>query len=178
MSMVYTTRPDTLSDPRADPNIIEALEKYGQFRNGLSLSIDEISIQRPERVSFRFTVTNEDNVNYYILSPDKMGTGLFHYFTNGLYLYNQETGWLVHQDEVISPEPWDSWDQSWLDLLKGKSSRSYTITYQDFDEIPPGTYDTYFRYPGLYHVEQGEIGLSQGRIWLGEISTGSEITVN
>ncbi|MGW8315164.1 MAG: hypothetical protein ACWGNV_06155 [Bacteroidales bacterium] len=178
MSMVFSTRPDTLSDPRDNPNITEALEKYGQFRNGLSLTIDEISIQRPEKVSFSFSVINGDDVNYYILSPDKMGTGLFHYYTNGLFLYNQETGWLTPQEEVISPEPWDSWDLNWLDLLKAHSSRSYTITYQDFDDIPPGTYDTYFRFPGLYHAAQKEIGLSQGRIWLGEISTGSETTVN
>ena len=29
---------------------------------------------------------NPDTLDYYYLDPDKMGIGLFHYFTNGLYL--------------------------------------------------------------------------------------------
>ena len=177
-SSLFTTRPDTLTDPREDAIIVQALEKYDQLREGLSVSIDEIDVHPGGGVSFSFIVTNRDDTNYYILSPEKMGSGLFHYFTNGLFLYNQETGWLVPHEEEITPEPWDSWDPQWLDLLKGNSSLQYSIEYELFDEVPPGHYDASFRFPGLSHVEQSDIERSRGRIWLGEISASSVLTLN
>lgn len=178
MSYLFTSQPDTLKDPREDQAVIDALKAYGQFREGLSVSIGKITLGSAGKLTFSFTVTNGDGDNYYILSPDRMGAGMFHYYTNGLYLYNQESGWLVHQTEVISPEPWDSWDEDWMELLKGHSSKTYTITYDQFDEVPPGQYDTFFRFPGLHHVEQSEIVRSNGRIWLGEITFTSEVTLN
>lgn len=174
---MYTTRPDTLQDPRVASSVVDALDKYKQYREGLSVLVSDIEVSNSGAVSFTYTVTNKDNVNYYILSPEKMGSGMFHYFTNGLYLYNQENGWLEHQEEVISPEPWDSWDPDWLDLLPRHSSRQYTIIYEQFDEIPGGHYDALFRFPGLNHVDQDDIERSQGRIWLGEIAFSSKVTV-
>lgn len=176
VSMLYTTRPDTLSDPREDQRIVEALNRYGQYHDGLSVSVEEIEFDPTGKVSFSYRVTNDDSFNYYILSPGKMGNGLFHYFSNGLYLFNKETGWHTPQIEVITPEPWDSWDSGWLDLVSSQSSRNYKITYDQFDEVPPGQYDVFFRFPGLHHVEQNEIEQSQGRIWLGEISCSSDVS--
>jgi hypothetical protein len=176
-SLVYTTRPDTIPDPREGEQIIEALNRYGQYHPGLSLSVDGIQLDPSGKVSFSYTITNNDSFNYYVLSPEKMGAGLFHFFTNGLTLYNQESGWLTPQMEVITPEPWDSWDEGWFDLLKNHTSRKYTIHYDQFDEIPPGLYDTHFVFPGLHHVEQSDLLLVQGRIWLGEIGFSSEVTI-
>ena len=178
MSYLFTAQPDTLEDPRASRAITDALKSYGQYREGLSVPVGNITLGSAGDLTFSFTVTNGDDGNYYILSPDKMGLGMFHYFTNGLCLYNQDSGWLVHLEEVISPEPWDSWDAGWLELLEGHSSRTYTITYDQFDKVPPGQYDAFFRFPGLHHVEQSEIERSDGRIWLGEISFTSRVTLN
>lgn len=177
-SIFFTTVPDTLSDPRYTQQVLDALEEYGQYRQGLSVSLEKLEVSSSGTVSFSYSVTNKDEVNYYVLSPDKMGSGTFHYFTNGLSLHNQEAGWLMNHEEVISPDPWKSWDQDWMDLLKGHSTLHYTIVYDQFDEIPPGEYNTFFRFPGLSHVDQDDIDLSQGRIWLGEIENSSVITVN
>jgi hypothetical protein len=106
-----------------------------------------------------------------------MGVGLFHYFTNGLYLYNQETGWLQHQIKVENPEPWDSWESGWLDLLNRHTSKSYQVTYEIFDQVPPGTYSIYFRFPGLTHVEKGDRIFSGGRIWMGDLEVSNEIEI-
>jgi hypothetical protein len=173
----YSTQPDTIEDPREDQRIVEALEKYGQLHPGLSLSIEDITIPSSQKVSFSYTVTNQDDLNYYILSPDKMGTGLFQYFTNGLYMYNQETGWLMHREEVVTPDPWDSWDPGWLELLSHHSSKTYLIEYNNFDEVSPGSYDIYFRFPGLTHVDLDKIEDSKGRIWLGELEVSEKVTV-
>jgi len=174
---VYTTQPDTIEDPREDQRIVEALEKYGQLHHGLSISIEDITISSSHEVSFSYTITNQDGFNYYILSPEKMGTGLFHYYTNGLYMFNQETGWLMHQEEVVTPDPWDSWDRSWMELLSPHASKTYLIEYNNFDEVPPGSYDAYFRFPGLTHVDLDEIEDTQGRIWLGELEVSEKLTV-
>lgn len=177
-SVFFTTVPDTLSDPRESQNIVKALTTYGQYRQGLAVSLDDLTVSSSGKVSFSYSVTNNDEVNYYVLSPDKMGSGTFHYFTNGLSLYNQESGWLMNHEEAISPDPWDSWDQDWMDLLKGHSSLQYNIVYDQFDEVPPGEYETFFRFPGLSHVDKNDIELAQGRIWLGEIVYSSVIAVN
>lgn len=174
--LLFSDQPDTLSDPREDPQIVEALNRYGQYHGGLSVAIGNIEFNPNGKVTFSFTITNEDSFNYYILSPEKMGTGLFHYYTNGLYLLNRESGLLAPQVEVKSPEPWDSWDTGWFDLVNTHTSRTYTITYEQFDEVPPGQYDVYFRFPGLAHVEQNEIERSLGRIWLGEIFYSSDVS--
>jgi hypothetical protein len=175
---IYSTRPDTFPDPRKAEPVIEALQKYGQLHSGLSLQIEDLEVGTTGKVSFTFKITNNDSYDLLILSPDKMGKGLFHYFTNGLNLYHQESGYLTHQDEVLQPEPWNSWSNDWLYLLEHNSSVSYTIEYTSFDEVPPGTYNASFRFPGLSHVEQEDLETSRGRIWLGEISCSSRLTVD
>ncbi len=168
---------DSLEDPRVDARVLAALEKYDQLHQGLTCTLKNLSIDHNQQVSFSFKVTNNDRYNYYILSPDRMGTGLFHYYTNGLYLYSEETGYLQHRITSESPEPWNSWDISWLELLESHTSRNYQITYESFDPVPPGTYRASFRFPGLSHVEAIQLHRTDGRIWLGMIYAGREITL-
>lgn len=171
-------QPDTLEDPRNDQRIVDALQEHDQYHHGLFMELGSIQFNTGGGVSFTYTLTNNDSFDYYVLSPERMGLGLFHYFTNGLYLYNQETGWLQHQIDVEAPEPWDSWDTSWLDRLYHKTSRSYEVSYDEFDQVPPGTYSMYFRFPGLSHVEKDDRNLSGGLIWMGELEFSSEVTLN
>jgi hypothetical protein len=103
---------------------------------------------------------------------------LFHYFTNGLYLYNQETGWLQHQDPVVAPDPWNSWETSWLERLNHQTSKTYYIEYEEFDSVPAGSYELYFRFPGLTHVIKEERTISGGLVWMGDLEVYSELTIN
>ena len=178
----YRPVPGTLEpgteDPRDDPSILEALQEYGQYHQGLSLEFTSVQVKSGGKVTFSYTLTNEDSFDYYVLSPDKMGVGLFHYFTNGLYLYNQETGWLQHQDPVVAPDPWNSWETSWLERLNHQTSRTYSIEYEQFDSVPPGTYSLYFRFSGLSHVIKEERTISGGLVWMGDLEVYSEVTIN
>jgi hypothetical protein len=169
--------PDTLADPREDQRITEALQEYGQYHRGLALEIANVQFNTTGKVSFSYTLTNNDSFDYHVLSPEKMGTGLFHYFTNGLYLYNQETGWLQHQMPVQTPDPWDSWEANWLDRLNHSTSRTYHIEYDEFDPVPEGTYSLYFSFPGLSHVEQEDRILNGAVIWMGDLRITDEITI-
>lgn len=166
----YYYQGNSKPDPREDEKIVNALKAYDQFHAGLSCSIDEIDIKPIGQQSFKFTIANKDTFNYYILCPDKMGFELFHYFTNGLLLFNETTSWLQHQCSTISPEPWDSWSIDWLDIIVSGESKSYNIHYSDFDTIPSGQYQVSFYYPGLFNVEINDINQSDGRIWLGGIT--------
>jgi hypothetical protein len=163
-------------DPRPDERVIEVLQEYDQLHPGLSCTLSDILILSNGKVSFDITVSNEDSFNYYILSPEKMGNGLYHYFTNGLIFYKKETGWLQHQEEVFTPDPWDAWGTEWLEVLESNSTRTFTITYEAFDDIPAGTYEVFFHFPGLRNVDQFELHRINGRIWLGGIDITSEIT--
>ena len=170
----YYYQGNSTPDPREDEEIINTLKAHEQFHAGLANSIDEIDIEPNGEISFKITITNKDTFNYYILSPERMGIGLFHYFTNGLIFLNEIAGWLNHQCTTISPEPWDSWSIDWLDLIENGTSKSYNIHYSDFDTIPSGQYKVSFYYPGLRNVEIHDINQSNGRIWLGGVTTKME----
>jgi len=175
----YGQRALDLPDERDDPRIVKALEKYGQFRHGLQCEIISIGYNTPENVEVRLKLTNHDAVNYYYLDPVKMGMGLFHYFTNGLSLVDLDD-YKVYANgaDHIQPDPWDSWDLAWMSLLEGGSSVNLTITYDHFENVPPGSYHAFFSFPGVpYHVERADLEQQDGRLWMGELLLDSQVEV-
>ncbi|HLF32666.1 MAG TPA: hypothetical protein VI583_00425 [Cyclobacteriaceae bacterium] len=168
-------------DPRIDPRIIRTLEKYRQLHEGLSLKIDTVHLLDNNMVYVKITVINRDSFNYYILSPDKMGINLFHYFTNGLlladinYPYYQ---YLSHHIQNTEPVPWDYWNTDWLEILYSGEEKSFSWIYEDYDVIQPGNYRAWFQFPGLSHVNIDEIKQENGRIWLGEVLAEMNVSFN
>jgi hypothetical protein len=175
----YGERAAHLTDERDDPRIVEALEKYGQFRHGLQGEITSIQYNAPEDVEVQLKLTNRDAGNYYYLDPDRMGSGLFHYFTNGLSLVDlEEYAVYTNGTAHVQPDPWDSFDMDWMSLLEGGSSVTLTITYDHFDTVPPGNYSAFLTFPGLGHqVARGDLEQEDGRIWLGELLLAGEVVV-
>ncbi len=116
-----------VNDIREDQRIVKALKKYGQYREGLHCEIVSCNYTAPDKVVLRLELSNMDEVNYYYLDPEKMGIGLFHYFSNGLSLWDSEERQAYsNQTEHLSPDPWDSWDMDWMSLLEGGSSATWT----------------------------------------------------
>jgi hypothetical protein len=114
-----------------------------------------------------------------IIDPDKTGPNLFHYFTNGLYIYD-----LAHNEIFSStilhqaPVPWNSWKSEWLSELKSGDSRQFTIIYTINKPIIPGEYDTTFDFPGLaYQVSKDQLYQGNSRIWLGDIHHNKRRTI-
>lgn len=179
-NFIYDSTGHPSPDPREHEKIIAALSKYNQFHCGLRCTIDTI-VKTSGSLSLKFTIVNDDSFNYYILSPDKMGKRLFHYFTNGLiitdHINHQSYG---HHIESQQPDSYDSLDEGWLDLLRHNQNKSYNLFYNQFDDIPVGQYNAHFRFPGLrYQVKRREdLDRDNGRIWMGEIDAGKEITIN
>lgn len=166
-------------DPRSDSRIINALKKFNQYHVGLTCSIDRVARTKNGLTSFTYTVNNNDSYNYYILSPDKMGLDLFHYFTNGLFIIIPGSDAWYYQRKDIDPEPWDSWNIAWFDFLPAGSSRSYMITYPPSGAVPPGEYEVIFEFPGMSHqISREELMQITGRIWLGDIRVIKTIEIN
>lgn len=166
-------------DPRKDPRILQALKLSGQLHEGLKCEIRSLqAIQGSSKVSLELELTNNDSFDYYHLDPDKMGMGLFHYFTNGLSFWSA-TQMKRYENHVqhIQPQPWDSWDISWLSLIRSGQKKTIWIHYTNFDLVPKGQYKLQFRFPGLGHVEKSQLVQRNGRIWLGSLDLSQDFQI-
>lgn len=177
--MPYVDSQDVAGDdPRYDTRIIETLKKYGQYKKGISCEMKLVEKLADNAVKITLQVTNMGTDKLLILDPEKMGPGLFHYYTTGLNVRDSENNFYTHKTSIVHPEPWDLWESSWLTELKVNETRTISITYNDFDELPTGQFSARFKYPGLSsQVEQYDLQQENGRIWLGTIEATKTIDI-
>jgi hypothetical protein len=165
-------------DIRNDARIIDALNEHGLLHSGLSISSGSVQISGAA-LTFRFTVKNCDRSDLLIIDPVKTGTNLFHYFTNGLYIYDADN------KEIFSgkvppqiPDPWNSWKTDWLSELRSGESREFTISYTIDKAIINGKYIINFSFPGLsYQVKKDQLYQGRRRVWLGGIQYKSTLII-
>jgi hypothetical protein len=169
-----------LDDPRDDLRIVEALEKYDQYREGLDCEIKAIWFSSLDHLALTLKLSNRDSENYYYLDPEKMGMDLFHYYTNGLTIQNLETEQSYTNNVVqMEPDPWDGFDMEWMSLLEGNSSVNITLRYNSFEQTPEGNYSARIMFPGLqYQVERDDLVQSNGQIWLGKLHLYKEVVIS
>jgi hypothetical protein len=162
----YSDKPDLRNDPR----MIDILKQHNLLHSGLAISSSSIEISGTQ-LTFKFTVTNSDQSDLMIIDMDKTGPNLFHYFTNGLKIYNQaHTEVFSSNIQHLVPDPWNSWKSEWLSEIKSSDSKQFTINYAINNPITPGEYDTTFEFPGLaYQVTKDQLYQGNRRIWLGDI---------
>jgi hypothetical protein len=166
-------------DPRSNSRVLRALKSYGQLHEGLKCTIRSAQFDAGTgKASILLELKNADTFDYYHLDPEKMGLGLFHYFTNGLWLWNLSTqeSYGNHLQHV-QPTPWNSWKPEWLSLIRSGETKLIRIDYPNFDPVPAGNYLLYFRFPGLSNVEKSKLQLETGRIWLGELDLSQNFQV-
>jgi hypothetical protein len=177
---IIDTLGNVTPDIREDERIIKALENFNQYRAGLSCEIKSVQYLSSNDVSVTLILKNNDSFSYYYLDPDKMGIHLFHYFTNGLFMKNFTSyESYTHATEHTQPEPWNSWSIDWLSIINGNESKTITINYNNFEQVPTGEYKATFEFPGLrYQVEKDELVQNNGQIWLGEINMIKVITID
>lgn len=176
----FETQTGSMTDPREDPRIVEVLKKSGKFREGLQAEITSVWYGAPDELRLNMVLHNKDKVNYYYLDPEKMGMSLYHYFTNGVILWDtEEHRSYSHHVQAKEPYPWDGWDMDWMSLLEGGKSVQITLEYHNFENVPPGNYRVFLEFPGLHsQVEKDQLDQRLGRIWLGKLRIRSELQVN
>lgn len=165
-------------DPRGDPRIVKALKDYDQFHEGLSCEIRYVQVTSENMVSLELELINDDSFDYYYLDPDKMGIGLFHYFTNGLSFWSPTLKKsFENHAQHIQPELWNSWKMDWLSVIRRSEKKTIWINYTNFDPISAGEYRLYFQFPGLSHVERADLVQRNGRIWLGDLDLSQDFQI-
>lgn len=171
--------PNNVKDLRNDPRIIDALKQHGLLHSGLKVSIDSIKISGSHLI-FKFTVTNSDLSDLLILDLDKIGINLFHYFTNGLSMYDSSHNLIFKSNiEFSAPSSFSDWSIDWLSVLKSGDSRQFTINYTPSTPINPGEYHASFEFPGLYfQISKDQLYQNGDRIWLGDIQVNKEIVID
>lgn len=168
----------TPPDPRSDPRIINALKSWNQLHEGLQCEIRSVQFKSGGKVALELELINNDSFNYFYLDPEKMGMGLFHYYTNGLSLWSPTLKKSFNNHVVHSqPQPYDSWSMNWLSLIRSRERKTIWINYTNFDPISAGSYKLYFRFPGLSHVEKNELVQRNGRIWLGDLDLSQDFQI-
>ena len=167
-----------LTDKRNDDRIIDVLKKYDKFHEGLSCDIQSVQVTTDNKVNLGLTLSNNDTFDYYYLDPVKMGLRLFHYFTDGLILTDNQNSKYMQRGGSIPPVPWNSWNKEWLSLIKAGEKIDISILYDQFDPFPTGLYKALFQFPGLtYQLKKSDIQQESGRIWLGEMTITKDISI-
>jgi hypothetical protein len=158
-------------DFRNDQRIINALEISDLLHHGLKCSIDSINVQSFDdysKVICTIKIKNNDNINYYILDPQKMGELDFNYYTGGLIFKNNETKISSFLRWSISNPEWSILTMDDFSILKSNKEVSYTFKSSDYYRMDKGIYEARFSFCGTKH-NSSEFSLDQkdGRIWVG-----------
>jgi hypothetical protein len=167
-------------DPRNDNRIIEALKADGLYHCGLSCEIDTVFKNPENGLTLRLKLINNDSFNYYYLDPGKMEFKQYHYFTNGLSLY-QWVPFASYHNNVMHVVPEMSpccWGEDWVSLIRSGETKILELTYDQFDEFPSGRYCAVFRFHGeMIRPVAGSTIFENGRMWLGDIQIAQNVTI-
>lgn len=174
ISLNYIDHYTNSLDVRNDQRIINSFERSNLLRHGISCTIDSVYVHSyiNSSVTCTFTIRNNDNVNYYIPDPSKMGAANFNNYTGGgLWLINKETNeyhW-PQTDNITSD--WDNLTMDDLSILEGKSEITFTYTSLFYPKIDRGLYKGNLRFSSMYQIRPVTLPLDQffGRVWVGYI---------
>lgn len=160
-------------DYRNDQRIINALEKSNLLHYGLKCTIDSIYVTTFDDYSMVFctiTLKNNDNINYYIIDPEKMGELDFNCYTGGLLFNNIETKVSSFLRWSIPNADWDNLTLDDFSILRSGKEVSYTFESSDYYKMDKGVYKATFSFCGTKHnTTKFELNQKDGRIWVGSV---------
>ncbi len=129
-------------------------------------------------IQYTLKISNNDVDDLLVLDADKMGSNLFHYFTNGPVIVSEERQlhyYSAHKDHV-APAEGVEFVPAWFTMIKSGSSKSWTITLKGYDTIEPGLFECDMRFSNPTRINLQDRFIGKARYWLGDIETPS-ITV-
>lgn len=161
------------TDQRNNEYVKTALTNSNLLHEGLYITIDTLWIDNADTttVEYKITINNRDEDNLYVMDPDKMGTKLFHAFTNGPIFYNStnKTVYSSIYKNVTLPDPLDYYDYCWFAKIKSGESISRKIILTGYPPLPEGNYYCCFTFGSPYNIEKCDRTLSDGRYWIGSM---------
>ena len=161
------------NDLRNDQRIINALENSNLLRHGLSCNIDSLKVNSFDNYSeatCTITIKNNDNINYYILDPKKMGELDFNYYTGGLFFQNIDTKANSFLRWSISNPDFGNITINDFSILTGGSEVTYIFKSSDYYKMDKGIYKVQFRFCGTKeNTSEFDLNQKDGRIWVGDV---------
>jgi hypothetical protein len=158
-------------DTRSNKEISNALEKYSVLHSGIGVTLDSIKINNGDtaEIEYNITITNNDKDNLYIFDPDKVSSGLFHFYNNGPNLLDstKKYGYGSIYKKVTRPEPYYKWEPVWFTKLDSKKAVKRKIILKGYPKIPDGKYLCQYTYNGPFKIDKVDRVLSDGRYWMG-----------
>lgn len=169
--VIYTEWPYPFAnDVRNNEYVKNALDTQNLLHEGLNITIDSLWIDNGDTATVRYkiTINNNDADNLYVLDPDKMGTGLFHCFTNGPIFYNLTNSTPYESRyKIITYPSLGTYESKWFTKIEGGKSINRIIILKGYPRLSDGNYHCRFNYPSIYSISKEERMLSDGRYWLG-----------
>ena len=159
--------------------IKSALIDAGLFHAGISVSFDTadattlqiIENADTSTIAYKITLTNNDNNDLLILDPDKTGSDLFHYFTNGPTFQNIETQQIyepIWRKQVSLPSL-NYWSPDWFSKIKKGQSLHRLVYLKGYGRFSTGEYLVQLKYNGQFcGMEKNVRETFDGRYWLGQ----------
>ena len=160
------------NDVRNDNRIQQTLISLGLYRGGISVRLQSVNVVEnsdTSTVEYVFTLRNADRDNLLVPDPIKMGTELFHYFTNGVVF--QSDGAMFQSLYKKTSSPPVKWDAAWFTELPANASTQRTVRLKGYPRVTPGTYSCSFTFAGPIEIAKENRSLAEGRIWLGEVES-------
>lgn len=163
------------NDLREDESIKMALIKDGIYKGGVKASISSISIVNDDvaTVNYKLTLTNNSGEPLYVLDPDKTGSSLFHYFTNGPSFYNVQnktTNWSQYK-QTATPSPYNQVLPGWFVLLKVNQSITRNVSLKGYSRFEKGDYEVNMQFANPFVTQKENRVLNNNSIWLGSTNT-------
>lgn len=174
---IHEVRIAGIEDVRNDSRVREVLEKAGKLDSSLRITLTDAQVFSREDVvtmSYSYTVANLSDDVLYVPDSEKMGSDIFHYYTNGLYLTKVNDPYITigaSQQLHTIPNIYEKWDINWFTELKPGESLHRTVLLSGYPEVPAGAYRCFFRYSGPGMIPKKDRTLHDGRIWIGEIDS-------
>jgi len=162
--------------PQNNPDVKDALINVGLYHGGISVTFDTtdviLNIENADTstITYKFTITNNDENDLYIFDPENTGSSLFHYYTNGPVFKNLESGKLYESrwKTIVKPPSQDYWSPDWFIKLKSGHSIKRTVSLKGYPYFPTGEYIFQFKYNGPRKEMEREVReIADGRYWLG-----------
>lgn len=160
------------TDPRGDGRISDVLQSLGLLHGGIAVALSSVAVldnDDTSTVSYTYRLTNNDSENLLVLDPLKTGSSLFHYFTNGPVLQNEQQYALSLYKFVSTPTV--EWDPAWYSEVPVNGSMERTVHLMGYPRIAAGTYTCSFTFANPIAVKRGERRVQGGRIWIGSVES-------
>jgi hypothetical protein len=168
-------------DLRNDSRVLEALNTQGILHRGIRCEMLSVNVERDggaSMVTYEYQIFNDDMDDLYVLDPDRMGTEIFHYYTNGPSFNNGQRSYQSLNQTIEKSGSLNAWEIDWFTRIPSGGHIQRTTAIDGYDEIPPGAYHMLYIFPSPSRIDKIDREQTDGRIWLGEILVRQEIEIS